>query len=418
MARKVLISFLGTGPLLNNDGSKDHSSNKREYRTANYQIDNKEYVRSFVADALTDHYKIDTVFMIGTVKSMWEELYRVFCEKRNEKIDEEYYFKLAASCDEANSKSPLKLLNKEKIEEVLGKGSHIELINYGLSEEQLNENITKILGLEEKLKNGDELYIDITHSFRSLPLLVMNTLIYLQNVSKKKIKIKHISYGMLDVVRELNYVPVVDLRKLLEVNEWITAAYSFSQFGNANKIVELLNEIDNEASKNVSKRVLDFSNANHLNHINALQNSVQQLQGLGGPLNSLPSIAKMTIGPVVKDFINTIGNFKTTSEFQYNLAKWHRDRHNYYAAYLTLVESIITYVCDECLLCNTNKNDRDLVKKEKINLPKFENINEIYIRVKDLRNALAHASDTRENNEAIKKTLNKAIDDLKPIIKG
>ena len=186
MGRKVLISFLGTGPV-------EKGANRREYRTANYHIDDNEYVRTFVADALTEHYGIDTVFMIGTVKSMWEELYRVFCAKRGVEIDEDYYAELGSISETATSKSKLELPDKKKIEKVLGRDSHIVLINYGLNEEEVNNNISAILSLEKDLKNGDELYVDITHSFRSLPLLVMNTLIYLQNVSGKAIQIKKIS---------------------------------------------------------------------------------------------------------------------------------------------------------------------------------------------------------------------------------
>ena len=169
MARKVLISFLGTGSF--------EDKSKREYRTAKYRIDDKEYVRSFVADALTEHYEINTIIMIGTVKSMWEELYLKFCEKNNIQPDEEYYTELGIISENANSKSALELPQKEKIEKALGKESQVVLIKYGLNEEEVNYNIATILGVEKYLKNGDEVYVDITHSFRSLPLLLMNTLI-------------------------------------------------------------------------------------------------------------------------------------------------------------------------------------------------------------------------------------------------
>lgn len=403
MGRKVLISFLGTGPV-------EKGANRREYRTANYHIGDKEYTRTFVADALTEHYGIDTVFMIGTVKSMWEELYRIFCAKRKVEIDEDYYAELGTISETASSESKLMLPGIEKIEEVLGKGSRIVLINYGLNEEEINNNISAILSLEKDLKNGDELYVDITHSFRSLPLLVMNTLIYLQNVSGKSIKIKSISYGMLDVNHEIGYVPVVDLKKVLEVNDWIVGAFSFSEYGNAYKIAHLLQDIDKDAAK----RLTDFSNAGNINNMLALQNSTQQLQGI--KFDKLPPIAQMTVGPVVKEYINTIGKCKSTSKFQYKLAKWHRDKHNYYAAYLTLAEAIVSYVCERCLLNETDKAARDDAKDIIKQNPEFRSLYSIYSKVKHIRNHLAHAREIKENNEQIKRALNDAISQFKDYI--
>ena len=404
MSRKVLISFLGTGP------STLGSNNLRNYRTANYRIDDKEYVSSFVADALANHYKIDTVFIIGTVKSMWEELYRVFCEKRGEKPDIEYYTELGTISETATCMSELEIPYKEKIEEVLGKGSQVILINYGLNEDELNNNISNILGIEKYLKNGDKLYVDITHSFRSLPLLMMNTLIHLQNVSSKNITIELISYGMLDVIRELGYVPVVNLKKVLEVNDWITGAYSFSEFGNAYKISKLLETIDKDASK----RLHDFTNELNINHMAALQSSARKLSGI--KLDSLPTIAKMTVSPVVKDFIKSIGSFNSTSEFQYKLAKWQRDKHNYYAAYLTAVEAIVSYVCEKCLFNENEKSDREKAKHNIDTDPRFEKIKDIYHTINNIRNCLAHSLDITEKNDMIKKILNSAIDALKNII--
>ncbi len=73
---KILISPIGTGGL-----SKDNTS-AREYRKTNYKIDEKVYERSFVSSALKDHLGIDHILFIGTVKSMWEEVYRFYNEDK------------------------------------------------------------------------------------------------------------------------------------------------------------------------------------------------------------------------------------------------------------------------------------------------------------------------------------------------
>ena len=74
---KILISSLGVGGRFKNQDKPD-----REYRTTCYQIENKSYPKSiFMASVLYEHFDLDGIIFIGTVKSMWEEVYRFFCEK-------------------------------------------------------------------------------------------------------------------------------------------------------------------------------------------------------------------------------------------------------------------------------------------------------------------------------------------------
>jgi hypothetical protein len=75
---KILISSLGAG---RPTGANEDSV--REYRTAKYKIENQEYEDSFVASALDRHLKLDGIIFIGTIKSIWEEVYRSFYESKN-----------------------------------------------------------------------------------------------------------------------------------------------------------------------------------------------------------------------------------------------------------------------------------------------------------------------------------------------
>lgn len=259
MARKVLVSFVGTGPITVTNKQEHRAT--REYRKTEYVSESNIHKETaFVAEALSDFYQIDDIIMIGTVRSMWEEVYRAFCEKKKLPFDEDYYLKLASHCEKANHSSKLELPDIQKLESVLGKNSHIVLVEYGLNSAEISENISKILNLNGYLNSGDELYIDVTHSFRSLPLIMMNAMIYLQNVSSKNIKIKKFLYGMYS--DELKYAPIVDMTQVLDVNNWIIGAYNFREFGNAYKIANLLEPIN----KNVSNILRDLSDANNLNN--------------------------------------------------------------------------------------------------------------------------------------------------------
>ena len=93
---KVLISFIGTGPLVNK-GALGEEKSAREYRRASYHLGEEnlgEY--SFMAAALYETQNIDRVILIGTAHCMWEEVYRYFQEKNGGVIDEDVYCEIPA----------------------------------------------------------------------------------------------------------------------------------------------------------------------------------------------------------------------------------------------------------------------------------------------------------------------------------
>ena len=392
---KVLISFLGTG-----------SQTNGSYRKAEYRItsptDNatqEVYETSFVADTLATHYGVDKIILIGTVKSMWDEVYNSFCNRNAVTIDDEYCMLLCETCQSANFNSPLALPQIERLEQAIGNDSHVVLVRYGLNEEEINFNIAQVLSVEQYLHSGDELIVDITHSFRSLPMLLMNTLIYLKNVSKKKINISHITYGMLDITRELGYTPVIDLKKVMDVNEWISASYSFMEFGNAYKIAKLLEADNCTAQANVLR---DFSDVKNLNDIQAIENQVQRLKSVA----QLSPIAEITVRPVIGNITRMLSNAGSHSEFQFRLANWHYSIHNYSSAYITLVEAIITYVCEQEGLDYSVKDLRDTAKDTLMKNRDYHELKLIYEPVNRNRKRIAHSIAYSSQTQNIGKMIN------------
>lgn len=389
---KVLISFLGTGP-------RREDGTALDYREATYQFTSgHQYKTPFVAAAIKKEFRTDKVILIGTMRSMWECVYNYFAgERTNQAIWEELYLQREVS----NHTTPIsEIAHQQEVESVLGNGSKIIITHYGLTEEEIRHNSEIILGLEQYLNKGDELIIDITHAFRSLPMYIMNLLIYLQNVSEKQLKIEKICYGMLDVQSEYEdrHTPIVELNNIIEVNEWISGAYSFKRFGNADKIAELVRPIDNALSRNL----LTFSDTKNLNHLAELE---RQCASLGQILNNsnLPLMAGIVIQPVIADFVRRLsvdrtGDYKH-SKFQSKLARWQFNNKNYLAAYISLTESIITYLAEDYSrdmgldIDVFDKDERDVIKD------KIKNRNELsiakewkvlYADVSYKRNALAH----------------------------
>lgn len=383
---RVLISFLGTA-----------QPKEREYRVANYRFqDGTEYTDKFVAKSLYQYYDIDRLILVGTAKSMWEEVYREFAEQ-NGLFDTNIYDEIGEFCIDANAQTPPQLPFCDKIETALGKDSKAVVIKYGLNEQELQYNVAKILGIEQYLNRGDELYVDITHSFRSLPLYLLNLLIYLQNVSQKQIKIQHISYGMLDVTAELGYTPVIELNNLLLLNQWITGAYAFSQFGNAYQIADLIEQEGNSSAAMVLRR---FSDEINLNYFAGVKNQVQQLSSIKS--EKFSAIGNIIVPATVEEHRKAL-DAKDMAVFQYNIARWQADHKNYGSAYMTLLEALISYVCEGIGIDNSMESAgiaKDILKDKipneyKQSVRKVKYIAECqtaYSTINHNRNLLAHPS--------------------------
>ena len=381
---KTLISFLGTGSLEKNESNGSLKSS-RQYRTSKYRIENAEYDSPFISDALRRHFNYDQHIIIGTVRSMWEEAYRVFAGEDN--INADIYLSLSEFCINANHKTKLdEFPYKNELESVFGNNGKVILIHYGISQQEIEQNTRIIAGIEQYLAYDTEISLDITHSFRSLPLYFMNLLIYLETVSKKRLKVDGIYYGMLDVYGELKYAPVVDLSSVLKMNKWVTGAYLFKEYGNASLISSLMEQ----ENKSLSTRLKDYSEANSINSVKAIKQEVKKLSAL--TFDTLSPIPAMIIPDAVGEFVDAFKDIEDFSLFQYELAGWHYRKGNFGLAYMMLAEAVITSACEDLEI----PYDREASRKEAKTRIWTENSlfgskRSIYNRVNKTRNIIAHS---------------------------
>ena len=338
---KVLISFLGAG------------NESRRYRDAHYRLGERgEHdlgEHKFIASALNGYYHFDKMLLIGTVGSMWEEVYSEFADPSipdKKTICDEIF----DHCIGSGYDAPLELPHRADIERALGEGSRAVLIRYGLNEAELRENIGIILGLQQCLDDGDELIVDVTHSFRSLPIFLVNLLIYLQNVSPKRITISHIHYGMLEVSTTMGYTPVLDLKPMLEMNDWITGAYNFMKFGNAYKIAQLLNDDKTGDYKNTAQALLKFSDLKNMNLLRQYRRNMPELAKITSDRDLvLPPMGRMIVPEVIEAFVKQFDKRDAPDDlFRLNMARWHFERKYYVLAFVNLIEAVKSYCC--CIL--------------------------------------------------------------------
>lgn len=403
MARKILISALGVGP------SKEKKAD-REYPTAKYRIKGEDYESSFIAAVLYDTFEIDDIIFIGTVKSMWEAVYDFFREKNSIKLNQKYYDKLIDDIDAAQYDSPLNSLDLSPIDKVLGKNSRCVLTKYGLDETELSENFDKIItAVNETLKNKNEtyeIYIDITHSFRSIPMFMFLVMTFINELqTDRNIKIKSVYYGMFEARYDLKYTPVVDLKPLLDLTEWVKGAYILKNFGDGNLISDLLEKQGEEAIAKQIKEVSDTININYLREVKKkstrLHSSLQARQ-TNNPF--APNKPFKYILRILEEFVE---KFRQTGEkesaFQLKLAKWYFDNNRYAAGYITLAEAILTSLCELNNLDSIPKRNREQVKTQ-LRANSTTDLAKIFDKVNNIRNSIAHAllsSSDRQYQDAI-----------------
>jgi len=268
------------------------------------------------------------------------------------------------------------------------------------------------LSLVSEFHRNDEVIVDVTHSFRSLPLTIMQLILFLRTI-QPSINVSHIYYGMLEVINEVGYAPIVDLRSILDVNDWISGAYAFQEFGSAYKIAELLKA--EEGNTSAATLLKGFSDEMNLNHLYAIQSEAQKLSSFAGN-DFANGMANLVVSPTIKDFVKDFGSIKKHSVFQFRLADWQYQHHNYCAAYLTVCEAIVTYACEQKGLDDNSKDVRDNVKREMYDWLPSE-ICKIYNALNKNRNALAHSKASLRNSEKMITQLSKGLSELKRFLK-
>ena len=413
---RVLIAGIG--------GGKNKETGT--YRVANYKIEDKVYEkRSFITSALEEHYKIDKTIFIGTTGSMWDNLYEFYCNRYSKEYDENYHLELMGVIDNATMDTDIYSLNLSKFNETFKDKILAIVTKYGMNELEIFENFNLIIQLQNELKDGDEVYLDITHSFRSNAFWMFLVMTYFTDVSNKNIKIAGITYGMYEAKRE-NITPIVILKPFLEILNWIKGASELKQYGNSYYILENLKN-NNNIPKEIKTELEIFSNTMNMNYIGALIESIDRLKNLKEQINEISGPAKHIVPEVLMNFIEDFDlkeddNIKRIYLLQGTLAKWHCEQRRYAMAAINISEAIVTFVL---LALDTNSkklkgkfdpdndgqkwlkevyriysDNPDLTDEEK----QILKYGEIYVETVRIRKDVAHSLGKQINiNEDIKK---------------
>ena len=364
---------------------------------------------------------------------MWDNLYEFYSKKYQKDYDESYHLDLMGIIDNATMDTDINSLDLSKFNETFKNKILAIVTKYGMNELEIFENFNLIIKLQDELKDGDEVYLDITHSFRSNAFWMFLVMNYLTDVEDKNIKVKAITYGMLEAQKD-GVAPVVDLNAFYKILQWIKGANNFKNYGNSYLIEE------NIENGKLSKKLKNFSDALNMNYIASLRQSINSLKKLEDDIDNLEGPAKLIIPKVIKDFMDRFASEDKDYLFQAKLAKWHFEQKRYAMAYININEAIIGFIMDTLefpLLSSDKKRDENKLAKDWLNMvirrhddnkvyPNFKTDKdnmELYEYIKifehsrRVRNEIAHSiggKDSAVNDiDSLKKYCDKIVDLLK-----
>ena len=116
----------------------------------------------------------------------------------------------------------------------------------GKSEAELWRIFEKI---SDAVCEGDQIAFDITHSFRSLPVIALLTIAYLKQV--KGVKVQYVLYGAYEARNDKDQVaPVFDLTPFANLLDWLAAAKMFTATGDSSELGRLIQDVQDAAHRN------------------------------------------------------------------------------------------------------------------------------------------------------------------------
>ena len=379
---KILIASIGAGP----------------YQSTCYQIEDREgTLQSYENEKLTPyvlyrHLKLDRVFFIGTAGSRWDEIYAAFCR---DNYNSEYYHHLAELVRQKQAyKGQL-----EQLEQALNNNSKCIVVDEGVSELEIWNNFSEIVQSLYELNDGDEIYIDITHAFRSLALFQFLIFNFIKDIlSEKNVRIAGVYYGLYNPDK----TPIINLTPLLSLTDWTKGVYILKNIGNGYLVSNLL---DQQGESTAATRIRQLSDAINLNYLDSigersrnLQIALNQMQP-AGPFEYV----KPTLDEFIGEFAVSDDRYKTDPFFQLKLAEWYIKCGRYATAYITLTESIVTYICKHYDYDPTRRESREAIRQalgrnEEVNDPRLRGIDRTELgrlfkqEINPVRRHIAHAS--------------------------
>ncbi len=220
----TLISFLG---------KQQTGVDKPEgYRTATYRFDDGfSRTLPFFGMALTEYLRPDRLILAGTAGSMWD----VFFDYEAD-ADDEAFLELITAVGEERVTEPMLREYANLLSQKLECSVTCLLIPFARNEFEQ----TRVLGkLAEQLIEGERIVLDVTHGFRTLPMLALVAARYLKYL--KQVEVEDIYYGALEMTSN-GETPVLRLGGMLKMLDWVDALAIHDHDGSYSQFAPLIDD--------------------------------------------------------------------------------------------------------------------------------------------------------------------------------
>lgn len=226
----------------------------------------------------------------------------------------------------------------------------------------------------EQLQEGDELYLDITNSFRYLPML----LVVLVNYAKllKDVKVRAIFYGNYEARdTEINIAPIMDLLPLSVLQDWTLATSDYLRYGQVSKLHELTETSMAPIMRNSETRTKDAESLRQF--VNKLKEMVEEritcrgrqivdsknLRTVEMNANKIQEVMIVQFKPLFEKIKESLKDFDARENVLncIKAAKWCFDNKLYQQATTLLEEGLITVLCQHYQLDYKDVDKRNII---------------------------------------------------------
>ena len=215
----------------------------------------------------------------------------------------------------------------------------------------------------DAVDNEDEVVLDITHGFRSLPVLALPAIAYLSQV--KNVEFKYILYGAFEARDpSKNETPIFDLTPFVSLLDWTNAVNVFQHSGDSRPLADL------EGVNTIKDSLTNLSNALLTNRTLEAQKAVgrvigglthqRSLERLPVPFHVLVNQLKGTYTGISVQ--RPESNPKESLVGQYAQIKWYIDNLHYFHAITLIREWLVSW--ELLQMYRTAPDFLDLEKRE------------------------------------------------------
>lgn len=347
MARKVFISVLGTGL----------------YGKCKYVSDGfTSSETAFIQQATLEYHKAKD----------WDANSKIFI-LTTQKAKEMNWNKDISFREAPVTKEKKPYTGLERILEDAGLPVKAEAIDIpdGKDNDEMWKIFDTLFGL---IQNEDELYFDLTHSFRYIPMLVL----VFGNYAKflKKAKVNAITYGNFEARDyKTNEAPIVDLLPLSSLQDWTIASADYVNNGYVERLVKMTGEELKPILKEARGSNANASNLSNFNKsLGVLVDERLMCRGndviksgtlsfLSQKIGEMSNIVIKPLAPVIEKIGQSFAEFNKDADIAntFSAAKWCYENGLYQQATTFLEEGVISYFCMRHAIELSNEKKRGLV---------------------------------------------------------